>query len=104
MKKTLVRLLGALILMTSPAFSDELSTRAAVGSGLAGALGAFLGGELAGRNGAILASGLSAAVGAAVATSGYWPYSQALYDDKRWYRPGGQPEGGSYPGGRERRN
>jgi len=80
-------LLGSLIIASSPAVSDELSNRAAVGSGLAGALGAFVGGQLAGRNGAIVASGLSAAVGAAIATDGYDRYTRVGYDDWRRYCP-----------------
>lgn len=87
-------LLGLLIIATSSPFADELSNRAAVGSGLAGALGAFLGGELAGRNGAIIASGLSAAAGAAIATNGYERYARTRYDDRYSYCPPGERKRG----------
>ena len=90
MKMRTLTLLGSLVIATAPALADELSNRAAVGGGLAGALGAFLGGELAGRNGAIIASGLSAAAGAAIATDGYERYTRVRYDDERNYCPPGQ--------------
>lgn len=90
MNKGISVLLLFTALQATSALADEQSARAAVGGGLAGALGAFLGSELGGRSGAILGSGLGAVVGSAIATEGYREgpyYARSYYDGpERRYR------------------
>lgn len=81
----------ALILATAlalPAAADGLNTRAAVGGGLGGALGAFIGSEVAGRSGAILGGGLGGALGSVVATDSY---REPRYVEHRYYPSKGRP-------------
>ncbi len=61
----------ALLVITTYGCTSQHSTRAAVGSGAGGALGAYVGSELGGRTGAVIGGGLGAAAGSAVATESY---------------------------------
>jgi outer membrane lipoprotein SlyB len=60
-----------LIVIITVGCTDRYSTRAAVGSGAGGALGAYVGSELAGQTGAVIGSGLGAAAGSVLATETY---------------------------------
>jgi hypothetical protein len=51
--------------------TDRYSTRAAVGSGAGGALGAYVGSEVGGQTGAVIGGGLGAAAGSVLATEIY---------------------------------
>jgi len=70
MKQSAAVLISTIVLAT-PTVADELNTRALVGGGLGGALGALIGSEVGGRNGAILGGGVGGALGSIVATDGY---------------------------------
>jgi hypothetical protein len=79
-----------LAVLAAPVFADDVDTRAVVGGGLGGALGAFIGSELGGRNAAILGGGLGAAAGTAIATEPYPRYDEyrGRYDRDRHCPPG----------------
>ncbi len=61
----------AVLVISAYGCTDRYATRAAVGSGAGGALGAYVGSELGGRTGAIVGGGLGAAAGSAVANESY---------------------------------
>jgi hypothetical protein len=80
--------------LATTALADDESLRAAVGGGVGGAAGAYVGSELAGRNGAIVGGALGAATGAAVATEGSDADERSARHDTRGHH---HPHGG-HPG------
>lgn len=71
MRRGLNVLCLALLMITTYGCSDRYNTRAAVGSGAGGALGAYVGSELRGQNGAVIGGALGAAAGSVLATGTY---------------------------------
>lgn len=70
--KALLRALPiALLMITTYGCTDSHSTRAAVGSGAGGALGAYVGSELNGQTGAVVGGALGAAAGSVLAEETY---------------------------------
>ncbi|MGB5735411.1 MAG: hypothetical protein WBM40_13320, partial [Thiohalocapsa sp.] len=61
----------AFLAITASGCMDTYSTRAAVGSGAGGALGAYVGSEVSGQTGAVIGGGLGAAAGSILATETY---------------------------------
>jgi hypothetical protein len=71
MKRLVLTVSLALVAITASGCTDSYSTRAAVGSGAGGALGAYVGSEVSGQTGAIIGGGLGAAAGSLLATETY---------------------------------
>jgi hypothetical protein len=71
MKRLMLAVSFALLAITASGCTDRYSTRAAVGSGAGGALGAYVGSEVSGQTGAVIGGGLGAAAGSLLATETY---------------------------------
>ena len=71
MKRLVLAVSLVLLAITTCGCTDSYSTRAAVGSGAGGALGAYVGSEVSGQTGAVIGGGLGAAAGSLLATETY---------------------------------
>jgi len=67
MKRLVLAVSLALLAIMASGCTDSYSTRAAVGSGAGGALGAYVGSEVSGQTGAVIGGGLGAAAGSLLA-------------------------------------
>lgn len=70
MKRASLTILVALLAVPLGAWSDDLTTDAAIGGGVGGAVGGAIGAQVGDREGAIIGSAVGAAVGTAIATEG----------------------------------
>lgn len=71
MKRLMLACSLMLLAITASGCTDRYSTRAAVGSGAGGALGAYVGSEVSGQTGAVIGGGLGAAAGSLLAAETY---------------------------------
>ena len=71
MRRLVLTVSIAFLAITAAGCTDRYSTRAAVGSGAGGALGAYVGSEVSGQTGAVIGGGLGAAAGSILATETY---------------------------------
>ena len=71
MRRLVLSISITLLAITASGCTDSYTTRAAVGSGAGGALGAYVGSEVSGQTGAVIGGGLGAAAGSILATETY---------------------------------